>query len=242
MDPISIGLGVGQAALSFFGSNQQDLATISAQAYQTKLAQRQAEIMNAAQNRAYARLLENASRQLGENFAEANSTYSTNQAQFQEQLLSFAFAKESMLRNAQQVEGVANATESYGKTADRMKAVKALGDVGRQEAKFAESVASAYAQSERTNQRLFDNQLRQANQGIIEQVGNRPMPQFVPGDYQAPKPQGNTLLKIGQAALSGLETAQRFDPLFDFSSPAPAPASFGSGSFAIGQAAQTIAF
>lgn len=223
MDAISIGLGVGQAALSFFG-DQQDIGAISAGAYQTKLAQRQAEIVNAAQNRAYARLLQNATRQFGENFAEANSTSSVNQAKFQEQLLSFAFAKESMLRNAQRVEGAANATESYGKTKDRMKAIKALGDAGRQQAKYAESVASAYGQVERTNQRLFNNQLRQANQGIIEQVGNRPMPQFVPGDYQAPQPSGNALLKIGNALLGGIQTAQRFDPLFDFSAPKPLPA------------------
>ena len=107
LDALSIGLGVAQAGLSIFGSKPKvvdNSAKIGAAAYQNVMSRRKTEIMNEYRKRAFERKVEQVYKQFDENFAAANASFQTEQAKYSEQLMSFAFAKEGMLRQLAEAE------------------------------------------------------------------------------------------------------------------------------------------
>ena len=65
-----------------------------------------------------------------------------------------------------QAEGIAAATETYGRSADRARAIQTLGEYGRNQARFVESVTSAQRQYGR-NVGGIGGALRQANMNTI---------------------------------------------------------------------------
>ena len=218
IETISAGVGLVSGVASMFGGRDNS-AQVAAQAYQNTLSQRRTEIMNAYRQRAYERQVEQVQRQLDENYAAANASFQTEQAKFAEQMMAFAFQKEGMLRQLDQVEGYAAATESYGKSADRMKAIKTLGDYGRNRRKFVESVASAQRQYGR-NLGGIARAAAQATMSTVQPIlGGGPIPEIVPEGAPLPYSESggffNTAMKIMGGVQTGLSAYQQFDTAFN---------------------------
>jgi len=225
LDALSIGLGVAQAGLSIFGSKPKvvdNSAKIGAAAYQNVMSRRKTEIMNQYRERAFERKVEQVYKQFDENFAAANASFQTEQAKYSEQLMSFAFAKEGMLRQLAEAEGYAAATESYGKSADRAKAIKTLGDYGRNNAKFVQSLLSAHRQYGR-NLGGISGGLAQANVSTMAPImDGGPVSEMAQGVYvpnYSTQPSSNLGLKIMGGLQSGLQLGMSFSKAFDPKSP-----------------------
>ena len=220
---IGAALGIAQAGLSIFGSKpvQDRSAQIGAAAYNNLLSQRKTEIMNGYRKRAFERKVEQVYKQFDENFAAANASFQTEQAKFGEQMMAFAFQKEGMMRQLMEAEGYAAATESYGRSADRAKAIKTLGDYGRNNAKFIESVVSAQRQYGR-NVGGISGSLAQANMNTMAPIiDGGPISEMAPRGYIPPFTQNqgggffNTAMKVMGGIQSGLGVYKQFDTAFN---------------------------
>ena len=212
-------LGVASGVASMFGGRPDNSAQIGAQAYQNTLSRRKTQIMNDYRARAYERTVQQVYKQFDENYAAANAAFQTEQAKFAEQMMSFAFQKEGLLRQLDEAEGYAAATESYGKSADRARAIKTLGDYGRNNAKFVESIASAQRQYGR-NIGGISGALEQANLATSQPIiGGAPIAELEARGYNAPISSGggffNTAMKVMGGIQSGLGVYKQFDTAFN---------------------------
>ncbi len=208
---IGAALGIASGVASMFGGGGQAAAT----AYQNTLSQEKTKIMNAYRKRAYERTVKRVKEQFNENYAAANASFQTEQAKFAEQMMSFAFQKEGLMQQLQQAEGYAAATESYGKSADRAKAIQTIGDYGRSEVKYAESVSSAQRQYGR-NVSGISGALNQANVSTTAPIlDGAPMPEMAAKQYQAPGGFFNTAMKIMGGVQTGLSMYKQADMAFN---------------------------
>ena len=216
---ISTGVGIVSGIASMFGGRKDNSAAIGAQAYQNTLSRRKTQIMNDYRARAYERTVQQVYKQFDENYAAANASFQTEQAKFAEQMMSFAFQKEGLLRQLDEAEGYAAATESYGKSADRARAIKTLGDYGRNNAKFVESIASSQRQYGR-NLGGISSALNQANLTTSQPIiGGAPIAEMEARGYNAPIQSGggffNTAMKIMGGVQTGLSAYKNFDSVFN---------------------------
>lgn len=208
---IGAALGIASGVASMFGGGGQAAAT----AYQNTLSIEKTRIMNAYRKRAYERTVKRVKEQFNENYAAANASFQTEQAKFAEQMMSFAFQKEGLMQQLQQAEGYAAATESYGKSADRAKAIQTIGDYGRSEVKYAESVSSAQRQYGR-NVSGISGALNQANVATTAPIlDGAPMPEMAAKQYQAPGGFFNTAMKIMGGIQTGLGVYKQADMAFN---------------------------
>lgn len=208
---IGAALGIASGVASMFGGGGQAAAT----AYQNTLSIEKTRIMNAYRKRAYERTVKRVKEQFNENYAAANASFQTEQAKFAEQMMSFAFQKEGLMQQLQQAEGYAAATESYGKSADRAKAIQTIGDYGRSEVKYAESVSSAQRQYGR-NVSGISGALNQANVATTAPIlDGAPMPEMAAKQYQAPGGFFNTAMKIMGGVQTGLSMYKQADMAFN---------------------------
>lgn len=223
---ISAGLGLAQFGLSLFGEKpvQDRSAQIGAAAYNNTLGMYKTRMLNEYRQRAYERKVQQVTKQFDENFAAANASFQTEQAKFAEQMMSFAFQKEGLLNELMQAEGYAAATETYGKSADRVKAIQTLGEYGRNQAKFVETIASAQRQYGR-NIGGISGALRQANMNTIAPImGGGPMMEMESRGYIPSYTQStgggffNTAMKIMGGIKSGLAVHKQFDTAFNANS------------------------
>lgn len=208
---IGAALGIASGVASMFGGGGQAATT----AYQNTLSIEKTRIMNAYRKRAYERTVKRVKEQFNENYAAANASFQTEQAKFAEQMMSFAFQKEGLMQQLQQAEGYAAATESYGKSADRAKAIQTIGDYGRSEVKYAESVSSAQRQYGR-NVSGISGALNQANVATTAPIlDGAPMPEMAAKQYQAPGGFFNTAMKIMGGVQTGLSMYKQADMAFN---------------------------
>ena len=227
IDPISAGIGIVSGVASIFGGSKAPVkdnsAQIGATAYQNTLSRRKTQIMNDYRARAYERTVQQVYKQFDENFSAANASFQTEQAKFAEQMMSFAFQKEGLLRQLDEAEGYAAATESYGKSADRARAIKTLGDYGRNNAKFVESIASAQRQYGRTIGGISGS-LAQANVATSQPiVGGAPLVEMEAAGYTPNYTQFggggggffNTAMKIMGGIQTGTQAYMSFDKAFN---------------------------
>jgi hypothetical protein len=223
---ISAGLGLAQFGLSLFGEKpvQDRSAQIGAAAYNNTLGMYKTRMLNEYRQRAYERKVQQVTKQFDENFAAANASFQTEQAKFAEQMMSFAFQKEGLLNELMQAEGYAAATETYGKSADRARAIQTLGEYGRNQAQFVQSIASAQRQYGR-NVGGIGGALRQANMRTIAPImGGGPMMEMESRGYMPSYTQStgggffNTAMKIMGGVKSGLGVYKQFDSAFNTNS------------------------
>lgn len=227
---IGAGLGIVQGVASMFGTKptppiKDRSSEIGAAAYGNTLSRRKTEIMNAYRQRAYERKVQQVNKQFEENFAAANASYQTEQAKFGEQMMAFAFQKEGLMRQLLEAEGYAAATETYGKSADRAKAIKTLGDYGRNQTQFVQSIASAQRQYGRDLGGI-GGALRQANMNTIAPImDGGPLMEMAASGYTPAYTRYsggsggggffNTAMKIMGGVQSGLSMYKSFDSAFN---------------------------
>ena len=217
MDFLSAGLGVVSMASSFFGGRSKAAQQAAQTAYSNTMNREQTRIMNAARKRQYARQVKRAREQIRENFASANASFQVEQSKFHEQMMAFAFAKEGMLNQVMEAEGYGAAMETYGKSADRARAIKILGDYGRNQAQFDETVASSQRQYGRDVSSLAGSLAAANVQATAPIQGGGPLPVMAQQKYSTGG--SNAFLQIGNALSAGLSTAFQADKMFDFSKP-----------------------
>jgi hypothetical protein len=216
MDFLSAGLGIMSMAGSIMGSNSKAAQQAASLEYSNTLNRHKTDLINKYRQRAHERRVDRVRDQLKENFSAANASWQTEQARFTEQMLGFSFQQADMTKQLLQAEGYAAATETYGRSADRAIALQTLGDYGRSNARFLESVASAARQSGR-NMAQISGQMQQADMNAIGTVYEAPMMEMHVAKYQ-PKSNGlNSALTIMNGLSAGLNTAFQADKMFDFS-------------------------
>jgi len=219
MDYLSGALGIMSMAGSIMGADSKAAQQAGAISYSNALNAAKTDIINKYRMRAYERRVQRARDQIKENFSAANASWQTEQARFIEQMMGFSFQQADMTKQLLEAEGYAAATETYGRSADRAIDLQTLGDYGRSNARFLETVASAQRQSGR-NMAQISGQLKQADTTAIGTVFEGPMMEMAVSQYQ-PKSGGlNSALTIMNGLSAGLNTAFQADKMFDFTKPA----------------------
>jgi len=227
MDFLSAGLGIASMAGSIMGSQSKAAQQAASLEYSNTLNRRKTDIINKYRQRAFERRVDRVRDQLQENFSAANASWQTEQARFIEQMLGFSFQQSDMTKQLLEAEGYAAATETYGKSAERAAAIQTLGDYGRSNARFLESVSSAARQSGR-NMAQISGQMQQADMNAIGTVYEAPMMEMAVTKYQPASGGLNSALTIMNGITAGLNTAFQADKMFDFSKP-PGQKSTGTG-------------
>jgi len=213
LNPVSAALGVAQLGMgiasAFSEQNQQAqqyASEVGQATFSNLMSRNRTRMMNEYRQRAFGRQVEFAKQQQAMNRDAASRAYATEQARFNEQMLQFSFQKEGMLNQLMQQQGLAAASERFGRSASRAAAIQNLGQFGRNQAMFAESMASAARQSAR-NVDEIRRQRYQADLGVYGQVMEGPIPEMMEPLYQAgPAPSSNTALKIGTTLLNSTQT------------------------------------
>jgi hypothetical protein len=218
---------------SIMGSQSKAAQQAASLEYSNTLNRRKTDIINKYRQRAYEKRVDRVRDQLQENFSAANASWQTEQARFIEQMLGFSFQQSDMTKQLLEAEGYAAATETYGKSAERAAAIQTLGDYGRSNARFLESVSSAARQSGR-NMAQISGQMQQADMNAIGTVYEAPMMEMAVTKYQPASGGLNSALTIMNGVTAGLNTAFQADKMFDFSKPPSNNFKFGDNAFKSG--------
>ena len=203
MGPAAI-LGIasgGMSALtSIFGGNPQAAAA----AYQNTLSTEKTRISNAYKERAFGRATDTTKEQIGENLNAYSRATAQERARFNEQLYGFSTQRQSSIKDMIQTQGMANASERYGRSAGRMKSVEIMGNYGRNQRIFTDSVASAGRQYGR-NQDAYARARYEADQGSVAQLsaaGESYLPEMAQTSYQGGN---NSFLTIANGLMQGAQ-------------------------------------
>ena len=195
---VSLLFGAGSSIL---GSNSAK----NAQIYQDTLAKEQSRIQNAYKGRAFGRATDATKEQIGENANAYSRATAQERARFNEQLYGFSTQRQSSIKDLIQSQGMANASERYGKSAARMNAVEIMGNYGRNQQIFTDSVASAGRQYNR-NQDAYNQARYEADRQSVSSLaaaGESYLPGMSQSSYQG---NNNSFLTIANGLMTGMKT------------------------------------
>ena len=198
---LGAGSGLMSGISSMLGNNQQK----AAQAYQNTLSIERTRISNAYKQRAFGRATDATKEQIGENLNAYSRATAQERARFNEQLYGFSTQRQSSIKDLIQTQGMANASERYGRSAGRMKSVEIMGNYGRNQRIFTDSVASAGRQYGR-NQDAYSRARYEADRGAVAQLaaaGESYLPEMAQTSYQGGGGGLNSALSILGGGLSG---------------------------------------
>lgn len=212
---ISAGLSGIMGAFGADAQTNQAIAQSAAGVYQNTLSIARTKAMNAARQRAHLRKAERVKAQMMENFQAANSSWQTEQARLQEQFLGFSDQRQTLIKQLMQAQGYAAATESYGRSTDRLIALETEAAFGNSEARLALTEQSAVRQSGRNMSKI-------AGQGYAADVAAHgtilegPVPEMAQTTYQGGNLNYglNMALQIGQGLVSGAKFGYGIDKVF----------------------------
>jgi hypothetical protein len=194
---VSLLFGAGSSIL---GSNSQK----NSQIYQDTLAREQTRINNSYKERAFSRATDATKEQLGENLNAYSRATAQERARFNEQLYGFSTQRQSAIKGLIQSQGMANASERYGKSAARMNAVEIMGNYGRNQRIFTDSVASAGHQYNR-NQEAYNQARYEADRQAVNSLsaaGESYLPGMSQSSYQG---SNNSFLTIANGLMTGMK-------------------------------------
>jgi len=191
---------------SIFGGNAQAKAQAGAQAFQNKLSQEQTRIQNSYKDRAFGRAVSATKEQLGENSNAFSRATAQERARFNEQLYGFSMQRQSAIRDLIQTQGMSNASERYGRSAARMNAVEIMGNYGRNQQVFTDSVASAGRQYNRNQSNYAQSRYEADRQTVASLAGSSEsyLPGMAQTSYQGSS--NNSFLTIANGLLSGAQS------------------------------------
>lgn len=198
---LGAGSGLMSGISSMLGNNQQK----AAQAYQNTLSIERTRISNAYKQRAFGRATDATKEQIGENLSAYSRATAQERSRFNEQLYGFSTQRQSSIKDLIQTQGMANASERYGRSAGRMKSVEIMGNYGRNQRIFTDSVASAGRQYGR-NQDAYSRARYEADRGAVAQLaaaGESYLPEMAQTSYQGGGGGLNSALSILGGGLSG---------------------------------------
>lgn len=201
MGPAAI-LGIASGGLSALTSILGGNSQAAAAAYQNTLSKEKTRISNAYKERAFGRATDSTKEQIGENLNAYSRATAQERARFNEQLYGFSTQRQSSIKDLIQTQGMANASERYGRSAGRMKSVEIMGNYGRNQRIFTDSVASAGRQYGR-NQDAYSRARYEADRGAVAQLaaaGESYLPEMAQQSYQS----NNSFLTIANGLMSGV--------------------------------------
>lgn len=204
MFPIALALGAAQGGLGILSGMNSQNEGVYQSAYNTAYQNAMTRYANERTQRAYDNQVGMVREQYGYNRDAANRAYTSEQIRLNELFQQAAFQQQGALQNLLEVQGSNNASERYGRSANRANLIGTLGQFGRNQAMQAASLASARSQSGRNLEQISRDQMS-ADLNAWQSIAVPPMMQA-----QMPMPQVpssmNTALMIGNSALNGLNT------------------------------------
>jgi len=212
IDPLSATLGVAQFGLSLFGGNAAKNEAIYQSNYDRTFRNLMIGYENEQTKRTYSTQIGQAREQIGLNREAANRAYISEQRRLNDIFSSAAMENQGLIDSLSQVQGTNNATERYGRSANRIRSIEGLGNFGRQQATLIDNLTRAVDQSRYNMQDIYrENEMADRNTWL---------PLSVPPATQAGLPPVrnagggalNTALMIGNAALSGFNAYQSLKP------------------------------
>jgi hypothetical protein len=207
LNPISAALGVAQLGMGVagaFGEQRQHLDQVYQSTFSNVLARQKTQMLNQYRERAFGRQVEFAKQQQEFNADAANRAYVTEQTRFNEQMAQFAFNQVNFAKDLVKQQGITAASESYGRSAQRLAAVETLGQFGRNQAILAKSLASAASQSQR-NLEQIGREHYQADYQVYGSVMEAPLLEM-PEPMYRPSGGPNMALSIGNTLLNSTQT------------------------------------
>lgn len=229
IDPVSATLGVASFGLNALTGRSSYLKENKERAYNKTFGKLKQDYENKRIKEIYGTQLDQFREQVGWNRSAANRAYIAEQRSLNEQFESAALQSQALIEALGSIEGTNNATESYGRSADRIRNIEGLGKYGRANAQLVDNLTRAANTSQN---RMFDTYL-QSERGNY----NASLPLSIPpetGFFSKGVGVGgnnNTGLMIANAAMQGYQTYNQLKPpsggggsLFNFGSNA-------SGSF-----------
>lgn len=201
----AIGLGVASGVMGFMSSKAQAAQAAASTAFQNTVADEKAKLNLEMQKKSFKRRSENVEKQYKINADEMSRQYEQTQAVFNEQMAQFAYKSQGMINQLAQVEGSIRARGgAVGRSSERVAAVRALGEYGRQSRKMLDNMQSADRQLERNMQDIKATWAKADRAAWQTLLTNQPLPTFV---AKTPIPKFNSGLAIGNALISGMSTA-----------------------------------
>lgn len=208
-------LGIAQGGLSLFGGMSQQ----NQQIYQANYDRTYQNLMIGYQNdeikRTYKKQLRQTKQQVGLNRDAANRAYIQEQRRLNELFDSTALANQDLINSLSQVQGTNNATEVYGRSADRIRNIEGLGNFGRQQAQLIDNLTRAVNDSKYNMGEIY-RQSELADRNAWLQVSIPPSTQAGLPPVRSSGNGLNTALMIGNAALSGFNTFNSLKALSGF--------------------------
>lgn len=202
--PIALALGAAQSGLGILSGMNSQNEGVYQSAYSTAYQNAMSRYANDRTQRAFDRQVGTVKEQYGYNRDAANRAYTSEQIRLNELFQQAAFQQQGALQNLMEVQGTNNASERYGKSANRANLIGTLGQFGRNQAIQAASLASARGQSGRNLEQISRDQMS-ADLGAWQNIAVPPMMQS-----QMPMPKApsgmNTALMIGNNVLNGFST------------------------------------
>ena len=179
-------LGAGQGLASGISSLLGNNAQKAAEAYQNTLSIEKTRINNAYKQRAFGRATDSTKEQLGENLNAYSRATAQERSRFNEQLYGFSTQRQSGIRELIQTQGMANASERYGRSAGRMKSVEIMGNYGRNQKIFTDSVASAGRQYNRNQDSYFRSRYEADRSAVanLSAAGESYLPEMAQTSYK----------------------------------------------------------
>lgn len=209
---LGLGLGLLQGGLSLFGGASQRNEAVYQANYDRTYRNLMIGYENEQTRRNFTAQLGVAKEQIGLNRDAAGRAYTAEQRRLDEIFSSAAMQNQGLIDSLSQVQGTNNATERFGKSADRIRNIEGLGNFGRQQAVLVDNLTRAVDQSRynmediyRQNEMADRNTWLQSSVPPTTQAGLPPVRSSGNGAL-------NTALMIGNAALSGFNTFQSLKP------------------------------
>ena len=139
--------------MGFMGSKAQAAKAAADTAFQNTINEERAKLNLEMQKKSFKRRGEQVKKQYKVNADEMSRQYEQTQAVFNEQMAQFAYKSQGMINQLAQVEGSIRARGgAQGRSSERVAAVRALGEYGRQSRKMLDNMQSADRQLERNMQ------------------------------------------------------------------------------------------
>ena len=220
IDPFSLGIAAVSSGLGFFGKQQESQQALSARNRAIRQQNRQARestrlqnLMIADRNRyaaqEYQTRINLYNQQKSFNQEAANLAYQTEQQRMNEVLQQTAFRRQGMQRQLLEAQGANIAmSQGRGRSFERAAAIGTSGAFGRSSAQLTEGVRAQQRQSRAALRRVSQQQYAQDLAGYANVAMQPYMQRQLPPAMQMPQQRSsgfNTMLQIGNAALSGIQ-------------------------------------
>jgi len=212
---IGLGLSAVSTGMGLFGQKEDNYSQYNA-VYASEMGRYQTEIENRRKLEGNRKALGRTIEQVQENRDALYRAFSETQAANVEQMYGFAMAKQSAIRERILAESAYQNVERYGRSAQRVKNLGVLGEYGRNNAIFAETVSSSQHKFRRDMLALAKQGDAAQRKAVTDLEGylDSQVPSLVGGGYVPYNSNNNGLAIAGQAIAGFADLAMQASKVF----------------------------